>query len=485
MNIKLSTNVPKSDVLFLLIHEKSNLSPETKKHLEKDLVKSIEKRISEKDFEGKWGQSLILFPDSGAAKKVVLMGLGKKDKPEINCIETLGAHCSNVANSLKAKHITIALEDFDLKAFLHGLVLGAYDFVAYKSKDPEAINLEDITILTKLTKKGEDLVEYAEAYTHASALLRNLMNSSAVEVTTLTLAEEAKKLEKYGMKVTIIDKKQLEKLGCGLILGVGRGAEHPPLMAIIEYKYQSKEKDPSVAFIGKGITFDTGGLNLKPSGYIETMKLDMAGAATVLALFHMIGMLKIPGHFIGVMSCAENAISHMAMHPGDVLRAYNGKTVEVNNTDAEGRLVLGDAMAYTEDKYKPKKMVDVATLTGSVIHALGYFITGVMGNEQKFVDEIMDSAKEAGERVWQLPMDDDFVQAAKGTFTDLQNSTHGIKAGTIMGAAFLAHFVKKSEWVHIDFAGTAWVEKPSATTKYGSSAAMLRTLFELAKRNSK
>lgn len=484
MNIKLSTNVPKSDVLFLFFHEKSSLNAETKKHLEKDLVKSIERRIEEKDFEGKWGQSLVLFPDSGNTKKVVMMGLGKKDKPEINCLETLGAHCATIANSLKAKHITVALEDLGLKEFLHGMVLGAYDFIAYKSKDPESTNLDDVTILTKANKSKEELVEYAETFMHASALLRNLMNGSAVEVTTLTLAEEAKKLEKYGMKVTIIDKKQLEKLGCGLILGVGRGAEHPPLMAIIEYKHKSKAKDPSVAFIGKGITFDTGGLNLKPSGYIETMKLDMAGAATVLALFHMLGMSKIPGHFIGVMTCAENAISHMAMHPGDVLRAYNGKTVEVNNTDAEGRLVLGDAMAYAEDKYKPKKMIDIATLTGSVIHALGYHITGVLGNDQKFVDEVLDSARDNGERVWQLPMDEDFISAAKGTFTDLQNSTHGIKAGTIMGAAFLAHFVKKCEWVHLDFAGTAWAEKPCATTKYGSTAAMLRTLFELAKRNS-
>ncbi len=484
MNIKLSTNVPKSDVLFLLMHEKSDLSAEVKKHLDKSLLKSIESRIADKDFEGKWGQSLILFPEGSTTKKVVLMGLGKKDKAEIDKAETVGARCATSANSLKAKHITVAIEDLDMKDFLHGLVLGAYDFVAYKSKDPEAINLEDVTILTKPTKSAEELLKYAENYMHASSLLRNLMNASAVEVTTLTLAQEAKKLEKYGMKVTIIDKKQLEKLGCGLILGVGRGAEHPPLMAIIEYKHKSKDKEPSVAFVGKGITFDTGGLNLKPSGYIETMKLDMAGAATVLSLFHMIGMSKIPGHFIGVMSCAENAISHLAMHPGDVLRAYNGKTVEVNNTDAEGRLVLGDALSYTEEKYKPKKMVDVATLTGSVIHALGYFITGVMGNNQKFVDEVMGAARASGERVWQLPMDDDFVQAAKGTFTDLQNSTNGIKAGTIMGAAFLAHFVKKAEWVHIDFAGTAWVEKPSATTKYGSSAAMLRTLFELAKQNS-
>lgn len=483
MEIEISSRIPNSDIVFLLLHEKEKIPENFKKLLDKEILKLIEKRISEKDFEGKYGQHVLLFPDNKLAKKVVLMGLGKKEKQEISGYENAGGNTANLANTYKGKKVTLLIGDAYLGEFLNGFVLGAYDFKSYKAKDPEAIDIDNLHLLVTKNKKNEDIVRYAETYMHASAHIRNLMNSSAIEVTTLALAKEAKDLEKKysNIKVTILDKKHLEKLGCGLILGVGRGAEHPPLMAIMEYKNNSKSKEPEIAFIGKGITFDTGGLNLKPSGYIETMKLDMAGAGTVLALFHMLGMSKIPGHFIGVMACAENAISHMAVHPGDVLRAYNGKTVEVNNTDAEGRLVLGDAMAYVEEKYKPKKMIDVATLTGSVIHALGYFITGVMGNDQKFVDEVIDAAHKTGERIWQFPLDEDFVKAAKGTFTDLQNSTNGIKAGTIMGAAFLQHFVKETPWVHLDFAGTAWAEKPCATTKYGSTAAMLRTMYQLCR----
>ena len=184
------------------------------------------------------------------------------------------------------------------------------------------------------------------------------------------------------------------------------------------------------------------------------------------------------------MAMAENAVSDRSMHPGDILKAYNGKTIEVLNTDAEGRLVLADALAFTEDKFKPQKMVDVATLTGAVTVALGYHISGIMGNNEDFIKEIMDSAKDAKERMWVLPMDKDFVEATKGEISDTKNATDGVRAGATMGAAFLQQFVEKTNWAHIDIGGTGWVEKPSSTIKFGGTAVILRTFWELAKRNS-
>jgi len=306
----------------------------------------------------------------------------------------------------------------------------------------------------------------------------------AGDLTTVDLTNTAKKLAKdLNLKITVFESSKLLSLGCGGILGVGRGAEHPPKMVILEYKHRSKSKNPDIAFIGKGITFDTGGLNLKPVGHIETMKQDMAGAATVLGAMLAISKAKLSGYFVGVLGIAENAISDRAIRPGDVVKAYNGKTIEVNNTDAEGRLILADCLAYTEDKIKPKMMLDVATLTGAVSVALGFKITGIMGNNKALIKEVEEAAKKVHERVWELPLDDDFVEATKGSFTDLTNISDNMRAGSTMGGAFLKNFVDKTKWVHFDIGGTAWTDKPTETTKYGATGVMLRTFIEMAKRS--
>ena len=192
----------------------------------------------------------------------------------------------------------------------------------------------------------------------------------------------------------------------------------------------------------------------------------------------------MPGHFVAVLCCAENAVSDRATRPGDVLKMYNGKTVEVTNTDAEGRLVLADGLAYTEAKLKPKMMINIATLTGAVSVALGYHITGVMGNKQKLIDQILKLSKEANERSWQLPLSPDFISACKGDFTDLKNSVNGVRAGSTMGGAFLSNFVDKVDWAHFDIGGTAWADKPNSTTKYGATGAALRTFIKLAEKHS-
>ena len=482
MKLLLSHKTPKVDLLFVLIHEGEPLGKEQKKHLGSESTKLIEKHLKAKDFEGGHGEMLQLFPNSGSAKKIILLGRGKKNKPKISALEQLGGMAAGASKKYKAKSAAVILEAEEAHAFGSGFALGNYEFKKYKKEDKKAVNFESLTFLSEANKSSRSALQALELFAESSSYVRNLVNTPTGDLNTVTLTEEAQALaKKWKLKLTVFDEKDLKKLGCGSLLSVGRGAEFPPRLLVLEYKHKSKAKHPNLAFVGKGIVFDTGGLNIKPTGYIETMKQDMAGAATVLGTFQAIAAAKLTGYFLGVMPLAENAVSEKATHPGDVVTSYTGKTIEVNNTDAEGRLILCDALAYTEDKWKPHAMVDIATLTGAVSVALGYNITGIMGNDHKLLNELKDAAKVSGERVWELPLDDDFVELCKGSFTDLQNATDGVRAGSIMGGAFLKHFVKTTPWVHIDIGGTAWAEKPSSSTKHGATSAGLRTLIELGK----
>lgn len=472
MKFELQKSIPKCDVLFVLLHE-----GETPKG-DGEAVK----RIKAKDFHGKLCETLVIYKDE---KKVVLLGLGKKNT-EILAYEKAGGKAATIAKGLKAKEAAAQVDGKDLAEFLNGFVLGSYEFNQFKKVDKEAIKLEKLTIVSENNKSTNEACEFAEKFEAAQKLTRDLINTPAGNRNTLDVTKMTQSLaKKHGLKCTVYDEKHLEKMGCGALLGVGRGGEYPPRLITLEYNHKSKAKNPSMAFVGKGITFDTGGLNLKPTGHIETMKLDLAGAAAVLSTMILIAEMKLPGNFVGVMAMAENSISDRSMHPGDILKAYNGKTIEVLNTDAEGRLVLADALSFAEDKFKPEKMMDVATLTGAVTVALGYHISGLMGNNEKLLDEVMSAAKEARERMWVLPMDRDFVEATKGEISDTKNASDGIRAGTIMGAAFLQQFVEKTPWVHIDIGGTGWVERPTATIKFGGTAAMIRTMWQVARRNSK
>lgn len=485
MKLSLAASIGKADLLFLLFYKGEKMSKETQKMLDKSAIKDIEARFAEKDFEGDEGHFLTLFANSGSVKKIVLVGRGEKGKLVPQATERLGGTLIAVAKRNKARNVAVQVNSEELSELAYGLVLGEYEFKTYKKADPKASAVENLTFISENNKANKELVNRVEVFMRASALTRSLINTSAGDLDTQDLVEEAQKVAKTSkLKITVLDDAKLKKLGCGCICGVGQGASTGPRMVFLEYRNKSTAKEPAIAFIGKGIVFDSGGMNLKPTGYIETMKEDMAGSATVLGALQAIAELKLPGYFLGVMAIAENAISDRALHPGDVVRAYNGKTVEVNNTDAEGRLVLADALSYTEKNYHPKRFVDIATLTGAVTVALGYHITGVMGNDEKWMDAVMDAGKKVHERYWPLPLDADFVKATKGDFTDLKNSTDGIRAGTIMGAAFLKEFVEKTPWVHLDTGGTAWAEKPTSNTHYGATGVCLRTFIELAQRYS-
>lgn len=485
MKFVLQEKAPKADVLFLSFYKNEKLSKEQEKALGSD-SKMVMEHFANKDFEGEDGHSLTLFSKSGNFKRIVLMGRGESKKGVPQATEFLGGKMASIAKGAKAKSIVVIAATEELSALSSGIALSNYEFTRYRKKDPKAVSLETVTFITTNNKETQKILERTSVFAEASNYVRDLINTCAGDLNTEDLTQEAIRLsKKSGLKVTVFDDKKLKKMGCGGLYGMGKGAEFGPRMVILEYRHKSTAKEPSIAFVGKGIVYDTGGMNFKPSGHIEDMKLDMTGAATVMGTLKALSDLKVPGYFIAVLCIAENALSDRSLHSGDVVTMYNGKTVEVTNTDAEGRMVLGDGLAYAEKHYKPKKMINVATLTGAVTVALGYVITGVMGNDEAFIQEVLDAGKATQERQWPLPLDEDFVKACKGDYTDLKNSTDGVRAGTIMGAAFLKHFVEKTPWVHLDVAGSAWAERPTPTTHYGATAASLRTLIELGVQNSK
>jgi leucyl aminopeptidase len=483
MKLSLADKTPNSDVLFVLVKKGEKLSTAAKSALA-SASKDAEARMKAKDFEGEEGQSIALYGNGKSFKRAYLIGVGEEKKHLPKTMEFLGGTLAKLAKAAKAKKIAVLVDSKHLANIANGLVLGSYVFDKYKKKDKKAVTLSQVVLVSKVNAENKESVSAANVLAAASPLTRDLVNIPAGDLSTKDMASHAKALaKKYGMKVKVMNDTQLAKAGCGALVGVGKGAEETSKLVFLEYRHKSKSKVPNIAFVGKGVVFDTGGLNLKPTGYMETMKQDMAGAATVLGAMKAIGEAKLKGYFLGVLCCAENSVSDRAQRPGDVVTAYNGKTIEITNTDAEGRLCLADGLAYTEKNYKPKLMLNIATLTGSVSVALGYQITGVMGNDQKLIKEIIAASAATGERAWQLPLTDDFVKATKGDFTDLKNSTSGARAGSSMGGAFLKNFVEDTPWAHFDIGGTAWADKPTSTTKYGATAAALRTFVELARRH--
>ena len=293
----------------------------------------------------------------------------------------------------------------------------------------------------------------AEVYAKATNYTRDLVNLPPNVVYPAYLAREALKLKSANCKVTVFDKKALIKGRFGGILAVGQGSIHEPHLVVIEYNPKGKK---TIALVGKGITFDSGGLNIKPGGYMETMKCDMSGAGAVLGIIKAAKELKFSQRIIGVLCCAENMPGGLSYRPDDILTMYNGKTVEVGNTDAEGRLVLADGLAYVEKKYSPDQIIDYATLTGACVVALGFHTAGLLTKNDDMASGLSAAGMNCGDRVWRLPLWDDYKDLMKSSVADVRNISSGRDSGTITAAIFLNHFVEKTPWAHIDIAGTAF-----------------------------
>lgn len=420
------------------------------------------------DLAGKVGQTLLLqnLPNL-KAERVLLVGAGKDRELSDRQYRKLAGAVLSTLKNLGGGDAALALGDLAVKGRdAHGkarllvetLADGLYVFDRYKSQKAEAPKLKKITLLAE--KAEVTAVELgarqAQAIAHGMALTRDLGNLPPNVCHPSFLADQAKALAKEhkGLKVEVLDEKKLRELGMGSFLAVAQGSDQPPRLIVLQYNGGKKDEAPHV-LVGKGITFDTGGISLKPGLGMDEMKFDMCGAASVFGTFRAVLELQLPINLVGLMACAENMPSGGATRPGDIVTTMSGQTVEILNTDAEGRLVLCDTLTYAE-RFKPASVVDIATLTGACIVALGANTSGLMGNNDALIRQLLKAGEQADDRAWQLPLFDEYQEQLDSPFADIAN-IGGPKAGTITAGCFLSRFAKKYHWAHLDIAGTAWI----------------------------
>lgn len=441
--------------------------------------------IAAGDFKGKEGEVMVLYgPKLKEEKRVLLVGLGLKEKSTLETFRKSYAAVVKAALGKKFKTLNIVMPNVKgvASGICEGLLLANYCFDKMK-KEPGAL-------LSKVAFIGIDAKEFTECKKLETLIesvnfARDLVNSNADEVTPQRLSECAELLAKEFPKVTatVFGKKEIEKHKMGLLSAVSRGAARDPAFIIIEYKGNPSSKEKT-ALVGKGITYDTGGLNLKVNVGIETMKCDMAGAAAVMGTVRAAAALGLKVNVVGVIPTTENAIGPHSYKPGDVYISYLGKSVEIADTDAEGRLVLADALAYTEKNLKPTQIIDLATLTGSVVIALGEEIAGLYSADEKMVKGLIEASNQTHERVWPLPIAPEYREKLKSSIADMKN-VGGRKGGSIIAALFLQDFVQNTPWAHIDIAGTAYLSDtkpyhPTHATGFG-----VRLLIAYLEKNGK
>lgn len=445
-------------------------------------VGSIRSQLSEplstNDFHGNEGEVIMHYASGQPEKRLALLGLGAEADLTIEKLRRAYAHITKVCGKKKLTSVNLMLpkcasmaEMESVRGVCEGLLLPNYAFSALKHdalKDGPSVLLEKATLIGA-TQRELALAKKCATICDSVYFARDLINGNADDVTPQHLAAVARGLEKTckHVRTTVFDKKRIEKEKMGLLLAVNRGSFRDPVFIIVEYRGNPKAADKTV-IIGKGITFDTGGLLLKPRGGMETMKDDMSGAAAVLGVIHAAAALELPVNVTAVIPSTENSIGSKSYKPGDVYAAYSAKTVEIVDTDAEGRLVLADALAYAVKNLKPSRIIDLATLTGSIIRALGEEASGLMSNSDVVADLLLQAGSDTGERLWRMPLFEEYKDQLKSDIADIKNSG-GMSAGASVAATFLKEFVGKTPWAHLDIAGTAYLsEAKRYSPKHGT-----------------
>jgi len=480
--MKLTTNKEldsKQDLLVLGIFKEDK---DKFKKLNPALHEEITTAVTDKRFKFEFGKTFQTNLHNSMYKGVLVVSLGQKKELDAEKIRRAGAKAVKATSASKFIGFTTDLAQTISKStkikpeiigrsLAEGIVLSNYKFDKYKeSKDKvelttAAIQFNPSAPFSKGLKTGEIIA-------NATNFSKDLVNEPPAVATPSYLEKAAKKIAAASSKVTIkvLNKKDLQKLGMNAILGVGQGSVEQPKLIILTY---NGGKSKTTALIGKGITYDSGGYNIKPTGYLEDMKCDMAGAAAVLGTMKAITELKIKKKVMCVVPTCENLVSSTAYKPGDIIKAYNGKTIEIGNTDAEGRLVLADAISYVDDKYKPDQIVDIATLTGACMIALGYYVSGLVGTDDKLQKDLEKAGNESYDRVWRFPFFEEYQDNMDGDISDLNNISPKQKSfgGVITAGVFLSKFVKKAKWAHVDIAATGFLkEGKEYSQKYGSGA---------------
>jgi leucyl aminopeptidase len=471
-----SAALPKSGTLVVFALEGGKLTAPAEA-VDKASKGQIARAAKAAKFEGKRDSVLEILAPTGNFDRVFLVGLGKAEDISLREIELLGGTIAGALQGAKLQNAAIAfaapgmkdISEADAAAHLaSGAALRVYSFEQYKTKKPDAPKpLDGITIHVASAEKAKAAFAPLSAVREGVHLARDLVNEPANVLHPVEFASRAKALEKAGVKIEILTPKEMKKLGMGALLGVAQGSPFEARLVVMRWDGGKKGQQP-IAFVGKGVTFDTGGVSIKPAAGMEDMKGDMGGAACVTGLMLALAKRKAKCNVIGAIGIVENAVDGNAQRPGDVVKSMSGQTIAVLNTDAEGRLVLADVLWYVQDKYKPKFMVNLATLTGAIMVALGKEHAGLFSNNDELSTRITDAGLATGEKVWRMPLSPAYDKLIDSDIADVKN-IGGRFGGAITGAQFIQRFVNKVPWAHLDIAGTAMdAEKNAINQSWGS-----------------
>lgn len=466
-NVK-TVNTPlmelKSDLICIGVYKDRSFTPGGS-DLTQDLKNMIKSGVDVGDVKGKVGEVNFFYYNN---RRFALIGLGDKEKVTSEVVRLATGSAIRAAITKKAKTVTVDCFCSELdscQAMGEGAVLGSYQFIDYKTNSIDSFIVEEVSI-NGCNDKG---LNKGVAIGNAICFARDLGNHPGNISTPTYLANAAEEISKIDeMTLKVFDREEFTEMGMGGLAGVAQGTDEPPKFIVVEYNNGGDEK-PKV-IVGKGLTFDSGGISIKPASKMDEMKYDMCGSTVVLGVLHALSILKPKINVVGIIPSTENLVGAKAFKPGDILTAYNGKTIEVLNTDAEGRLILADGLSYASKHYDPEFIIDFATLTGAVVVTLGHVATGVMGTDEKLMRKVKESSKSTGEKVWELPLWPEYCKQIKSDIADVKNMGSAGQAGSIAAGAFLKEFVGKDiPWVHFDIAGTAWGAKPSSIDPKGSA----------------
>ncbi len=476
----------KTDAAVILLFE--NEKPgNVAGRVDKALGDRISRLIRKGEFKPKTGVVHLFYPEGRiTAERLLLAGLGKRSEFTLNRVRQAAGKAASLLRSARARDITFITDGTGFEAeelaqaLIEGSLLGLYRFLKYKT-DEDSNRKDDLRTITLLTESDNAVramqkgAKIGETIAESTVMVRDMVTSPSADMTPTIIAAKAKEIgRQFGITIQVLEKDRMQKLGMGALLGVASGSAQPPKFIIIEYRKGGRK--PFIALVGKAITFDSGGISIKPAENMDKMKEDMAGGAAVLGAIRTAAALKLPLNIVGLVPATENMPGGRAYKPGDVLRTMSGKTIEIISTDAEGRLILSDALAYA-CRYKPAVIVDIATLTGACSVALGQEAIGMLGTSDTFKRKIRDAGEKTGERVWELPLWEEYYDQIKSDIADMKNA--GSRAGgVITAAALLSKFVQKHPWVHLDIAATAWSEKERPYTPKGATGIGVRLLTQ-------
>lgn len=488
--------LPKTGVLVVGVLDERKLGGSAKA-LDKGMSGGLVRAIKASRFKGSKGDSLALLAPGGTKlDRILLVGLGKPTALDASAMQALGGE---IYGALSTKgHATVqvlidAVEKCKMRPdemaaeVAFGARLRSYRFDKYRTKEKVEAkpSLKNLKIICKGSAQARSAFGPKNKVADGVFFTRDLVSEPANILYPETLAKQAQSLTKLGVKVEVMGEAQMRKLGMGALLGVGEGSVRESKMVVMQWngKKGKGKKDAPVAFVGKGVTFDSGGISIKPSGGMEDMKWDMGGSGVVIGLMKALAGRKASANVVGVVGLVENMPSGSAQRPGDIVTSMSGQTIEVLNTDAEGRLVLADALWYTKERFKPKFMVDLATLTGAIIVSLGNEKAGLFSNDDKLSKQLSEAGEAVGESVWRMPMGDNYDRMINCDAADMKNISGGRGAGSITAAQFLKRFVDKTPWAHLDIAGVTWTGKTTSIVPKGGTAFGVRLLDRLVADN--